>query len=92
MKYISERENRTQFEGFHSLVYDLVDKNLQGTQIVIIDKELCAPPDELEPRTLIRHMTLTEEENSPLDIAAFGPDAWEVCVIGRQDVSNSFRQ
>ena len=66
MKNISERENRVQFEGFHSLVYDLVDQDLRGTQIVIIDKELCAPPNELGPRTLIRHMTLTEEQNAPL--------------------------
>lgn len=66
MKNISERENRVQFEGFHSLVYDLVGRELLGTQIVIIDKELCAPPEHVGSRTLIRHMTLSEEENPPL--------------------------
>lgn len=43
MKNISERENKAQFEGFHRMLYRLAGSELQGTQFIVIDKELFAP-------------------------------------------------
>lgn len=66
MKNISERENRQQFEGFHELVYDLATSELETTQIILIDKEFCAPPDDINIEILVRHMTPDDDSNIPL--------------------------
>ena len=44
MKNISERENRAQFEGFFEMLYGLSSTELNGTQFIVIDKEVCLPP------------------------------------------------
>ncbi len=66
MKNISERENREQFEGFHSLIYDLLETELQGTQAVLIDKEFIARDETSVLNFTVRHMMPDSEENPPL--------------------------
>jgi Zn-finger nucleic acid-binding protein len=66
MKNISERENRSQFEGFHQLLYELGSGELNGTQFILIDKELCPPPATFTRNFLSRHMTAGEETAPPL--------------------------
>jgi len=66
MKNISERENRSQFEGFYELVYDLALGELEGTQFILIDKELCPPSQGFGRNFLSRHMTTDEEAAPPL--------------------------
>ncbi|UOR00182.1 AAA family ATPase (plasmid) [Hymenobacter sp. 5317J-9] len=66
MKNISERENKAQFEGFHALVYDLLEAELQGTQAILIDKEFIVR-DETSPLAFsVRHMMPGSDENPPL--------------------------
>jgi hypothetical protein len=43
MKNISERENRSQFEGLHDLLFELAETEFQNTQIILIDKEIRFP-------------------------------------------------
>lgn len=66
MKNISERENRSQFEGFHHLLYELAEGELSTTQFVLIDKEHCPPAatDGLEIAS--RHMTVDKDDAPPL--------------------------
>jgi hypothetical protein len=66
MKNISERENREQFEGFHQMLYDLSQTELEGTQFVLIDKELCPPPNGYAPAFHSRHMKPDDEKDPPL--------------------------
>lgn len=66
MKNISERENRQQFEGFHELVYELATSELEGTQIILIDKEFCTPSNDIDIEILVRHMTPDDDNNLPL--------------------------
>jgi hypothetical protein len=66
MKNISERENRRQFEGFYRMLYELKESELASTQIILIDKEYSAPPEDLELTVNDRHMTLEDPENPPL--------------------------
>ena len=66
MKNISERENREQFEGFHQMMYELAETELSGTQIIMIDKEYCAPPENSKLNISVRHMTPEDDENPPL--------------------------
>ncbi len=66
MKNISERENRAQFEGFFEMLYDLCNSELKGTQFILIDKELCPPPDGFLPSFKARHMTPDDDKNPPL--------------------------
>jgi|GEM_PF-27755 len=66
MKNISERENRTQFEGFHKMLYDLCDSELKGTQFILIDKEYCPPPDAFQSNIYERYMTLDDPNYPPL--------------------------
>jgi hypothetical protein len=66
MKNISERENREQFEGFHRLLYELAITELKRTQFILIDKEFCAPPANLELDILKRHMTPDDSKDGPL--------------------------
>ncbi len=66
MKNISERENRTQFEGFHEFLYKLSQNELIDTQIILIDKEFCAPPKDLDIDLTVRHMMPDSEEYPPL--------------------------
>jgi len=66
MKNISERENQAQFEGFHNLVYDLLEGELSGTQVVLIDKEFIARGEESSLTFAVRHMMPDSEENPPL--------------------------
>lgn len=66
MKNISERENREQFEGFFEMLYDLCSTELKGTQFIVIDKELCAPPENFEPTFNSRHMKPNDEIYPPL--------------------------
>lgn len=60
MKNISERENRVQFEGFHTLLYELASDELAQTQFILIDKEYLPGPKELAGETYIRHMAPNE--------------------------------
>jgi len=66
MKNISERENRAQFEGFFEMLYDLCNSELKGTQFILIDKELCSPPEDFQPTFSNRHMTPENDEYPPL--------------------------
>lgn len=66
MKNISERENRTQFEGFHELLYDLAMTELSNTQFILIDKEFCAPSSAFKRGMSVRHMTVEDTNNPPL--------------------------
>lgn len=66
MKNISERENRRQFEGFHEMLYELADSELQGTQVILIDKEYCPPEEQHAFSMAVRHMTVDKDEAPPL--------------------------
>jgi len=66
MKSISERENKEQFTGFHGLLFELAQTELQGTQIILIDKEMVAPPQESNIRFQQRYMTTDDPNNPPL--------------------------
>ncbi len=66
MKNISERENRTQFEGFHHLLYELCSGELKGTQVILIDKEFCPPQEESELSVNARHMKVDSDTEPPL--------------------------
>ena len=66
MKNISERENREQFEGFHEMLYQLCDSELEGTQFILIDKEFCAPHEKFEATLFNRHMKPDDEVYPPL--------------------------
>ncbi len=66
MKNISERENRAQFEGFFEMLYDLCNSELNGTQFILIDKELCPPPEGFQPSFYARHMTPDDDKYPPL--------------------------
>lgn len=66
MKNISERENRLQFEGFHDLLFRLAAKELQTTQIIMIDKEFCTPAKGIEVKLHTRHMMPDSNEFPPL--------------------------
>ena len=66
MKNISERENRTQFLGFHQLLYELADSELRDTQFILIDKEFCPPDGEYEFDLQSRHMRVNDEQEPPL--------------------------
>jgi hypothetical protein len=66
MKNISERENRIQFEGFHQLIYELAADELSETQIILIDKEYCAPVENIDVKVSVRHMTPDNSEFPPL--------------------------
>jgi hypothetical protein len=66
MKNISERENREQFEGFHQMLYELAETELSGTQFIMIDKEYCAPAENVKVKVTVRHMTPEDDNNPPL--------------------------
>lgn len=66
MKNISERENREQFEGFHQMLYELSETELNQTQFILIDKELCAPPTSYRVAFSSRHMKPDDEKDPPL--------------------------
>lgn len=66
MKNISERENRTQFEGFHAMLYQLAEGELSGVQFVMIDKEFCAPEAGVVLELRARHMTVEGGGAPPL--------------------------
>lgn len=67
MKSISERENRQQFEGFFEMLYELSTTELEGTQFIVIDKELCGPPQGYSRVFKSRHMKPNEEGVDPKD-------------------------
>jgi hypothetical protein len=66
MKNISERENRTQFEGFHAMLYELAKGELAEVQFVMIDKEFCPPPADGGFSLRARHMTVDKHTDPPL--------------------------
>jgi hypothetical protein len=66
MKNISERENRTQFEGFHELLYELATDELRETQFILIDKEYCPPKRPFGRSLSERHMTVEGVAYPPL--------------------------
>lgn len=66
MKNISERENQEVFEGFINLLYTLSANELDGTQIIVIDKEYFPPPKKYEKSHNSRHMQPDSDEFPPL--------------------------
>lgn len=66
MKNISERENFEQFQGFHELLYELATGELQGTQFILIDKEMFHPPETFAIPFQERHMTPADPRYPPL--------------------------
>jgi rRNA maturation endonuclease Nob1 len=74
MKNISERENRFQFEGFHQLIYELVNSELSETQVILIDKEFCPPPQNFDISSMeTRYMTPDNDAYPPLIRTYRGP-------------------
>ena len=65
MKNISERENREQFEGFFEMLYSLSSTELSGTQFIVIDKEICPPPDRYALSFSERHMRPNQKGTDP---------------------------
>ena len=65
MKNISERENRDQFEGFFEMLYSLSSSELNETQFIVIDKEICSPPSGYERSFLERHMQPNQRGSDP---------------------------
>ena len=65
MKNISERENREQFEGFFEMLYSLSSTELNGTQFIVIDKEVCSPPDGYALSFSERHMRPNQQGTDP---------------------------
>jgi hypothetical protein len=61
-----ERENRTQFEGFHQLLYEMAATELKGTQFILVDKEFCKPEKDPKVEILARHMTVDKSSDPPL--------------------------
>ena len=66
MKNISERENRQQFVGFHEMLHELVQGDLKGTQVILIDKKLHSPAQGFSLTFESRHMTPDDDANPPL--------------------------
>ena len=66
MKNVSERENRELFQSFYSMVYELADGELNGTQFVLIDKEMFAVPEDINVAVTSRHMQPGSREHPPL--------------------------
>lgn len=66
MKNISERENRTQFEGFHEMLYELSVSELSEVQFIIVDKEFCPPLSDARLSLRARHMTVDKQGDPPL--------------------------
>jgi hypothetical protein len=66
MKNISERENREAFESFYEFVYDIMSKELKDMQLIIIDKELYEPNEEIKIDILSKHMTPDDPEHPGL--------------------------
>jgi len=66
MKNISERENREQFEGFHQLLYELKEEELNETQMMLIDKEYCPPKVDVRFKLNARHMKVDSNDEPPL--------------------------
>jgi hypothetical protein len=64
MKNISERENKEQFERFHQMLYRLLESELSGTQLILIDKEMFPPREGASFTFTPRHMT-PNERNAP---------------------------
>ena len=65
MKNISERENRKQWEGFHEMLYTLASGELQGTQFIVIDKEMYPPSEDFTSTFSERHMRPNDENVAP---------------------------
>lgn len=66
MKNISERENRSNFESFYGMVYELKATELAKTQITLIDKEYFPPPKKVRFAVESRHMRPNDDQNPPL--------------------------
>jgi len=66
MKNISERENREQFEGFHRMLYELAVGELADSQFVLVDKEFCEVPPDIDLDLHKRYMTPGGPDNPPL--------------------------
>jgi uncharacterized Zn finger protein (UPF0148 family) len=66
MKNVSERENRELFQSFYSLVYELADGELSGTQFILIDKEMFAVPEHINVEVTSRHMQPGSRDHPPL--------------------------
>jgi hypothetical protein len=66
MKNISERENRSQYERFHEMLYDLAEGELSDTQFVLIDKEYIPPPKDFGRTFFQRYMTPDDDKHPPL--------------------------
>ncbi|MGE3801844.1 MAG: AAA family ATPase [Candidatus Kapaibacterium sp.] len=65
MKNTSERQNRDQFEGFLTMLYDLSQTELVNTQFVVVDKELFEPPSEYSRSFASRLMRPNERGKDP---------------------------
>lgn len=65
MKNISERENRDQFESFFEMLYSLSSDELNETQFIVIDKEICSPPSGYKRSFSERHMHPNQRGSDP---------------------------
>lgn len=65
MKNISERENRSNFEGFYGLLYELKTDELKDTQMILIDKEYTPPLPGMNIDIFSRQMRPKEATDEP---------------------------
>lgn len=66
MKNVSERENKELFQAFYTLVYELAGGELKNTQLILIDKEMFAPPEGMDIEFRSRHMAPGSRDHPPL--------------------------
>lgn len=66
MKNIPEDTNKDIFISFYTHLYELIQDELSETQIIIVDKEFFAPPDNFQYEIFHRYMTSNDENNPGL--------------------------
>lgn len=67
MKNISERENEDIFKGFYKFLYKLFENELIDTQLILVDKEYFAPPEDVSNIIVkSKHMTPDNPKYPPL--------------------------
>lgn len=67
MKNISERENEDIFKGFYNFLYELFEKELIQTQLILVDKEFFSPPKTVNHLIIhSKHMTPDDPKYPPL--------------------------
>lgn len=66
MKNISQWENPDQFAGFHEMLHERAETELEGTRFIVINKESFRPKEGRFLKIQERHMKPDDAENPPL--------------------------